>query len=1010
MTYDDDLKRLRRDLDTLLEQADMMRRRLDTLEREARHEAFGASPAIPVKPMEPPPLPLTDPVTKPRASSTVPAEPVHTKPTPEPERIMPPDRIRAFAAKIPSAERTQSAIQRRIAEEGWEAFLISYLFPRIGIVLLSVAVVFLLVYTAKYSTPVMRVGAGYLVCAGLLGLGRWLEGKYRAYARVLYSGGFALSYFVTFAAHYIPQARIVDSTLVALTLLAVVVAIWAFIAQVRRSRLMATLVTILGHLTIFLAIWASGDVARYAVAGVLFLSAGSAFFLLRNRWYYVAVLGLAGSYLNHTYWLFTVKGGNTLTDFWISISILGGYFLIFALAELFAPTDLRREKIPLWFRNAFVTINSACFLLLGTLTVANFDFSRDHQDWFRLIYAAVLFGIALAYLRVRDRDPLYNVYMTKAVAMLTLGIATIYEYEGTKLTAFLAVETLALLYSARRSGLVVTRILAFLVAGLTLFQGCAAAVDEGVIAYANPEYAGHLVPALLTVLAFFGASLLYQRTDWSARSPSWPSLNADTQLLLWQLDLLREPPDSHRPLPKPAQGLLFPYAYALAGIAIALVQTMYLAKDGHRFAVLAVLAFLCTVGAATLRAKPFGLAALIGVSAAVAVGTIEIGIQAHTPYLISALGVIALGTVAVRADQRLLGEQAGLEFHQLRAAPYFLYGVTAWTLGLLLTVEIDGYLKSALALAVAACAAAGLMLLLHPRALASVAVALQIWAMLSWLAAGHGGAETLWHATAWGLAMLALTGDRYFAVHRGRLGTGAFGNVLVAAAWAIMARYAWQYAADDWRMFFECLLAFAFLGYALGVRSITAAGVAILGAAVASLTMVLQAYGSTLGETALIAGFVACAAFWVVCERLVQLAQSKPIQDAAQALTGLCTAAAAVLLVLMLHRIPQLATYFLTISWTILAFGLFGVSLVFKQSHYRHAGLAIFLLAIVRAAVFDTQNLEGFYRIAAIGFLGVMLLIVGFGYWKAMSLAETRQKSEERARVVPAEVPSKKGD
>jgi hypothetical protein len=970
-----------------------MRRRLDTLEREARLDAIAKPASEAPRPVQPPPLP---PMT------AVPKQAPPLRPVSEPVRATRPDPVKSIAAKIPVAEKTKSAIQRRIEEQGWEAFIFSYLLPRIGVALIAVAVVFLLVLAATYSTPSMRVGVGYLICAAMLGLGRWLEGKYAGYARVLYSGGFALSYFVTFAAHYIPPARVITNEPLALILLAVVVAIWAGVAQLRRSRLMATLVTVLGHLTIFLAILKSGDIARYSVAGVLILSLGSAFFLLRNRWYYVAVLGLVGSYLNHTFWLFSVQGGNTVTDFWVSLSILAGYFLIFALAELFAPEDLRREKIPLWLRNGFVTVNSACFLILGTLIVGNFDFSKEHQDTFRLAFAAVLFLIALAYLRLRTRDPLFNVYMTKAVAMATMGIATIYE--GNTLTAFLAVESLALLYSARRSGLVVTRILAFFVGGLTVVQACVVTVDAGFMSYNDPEYPQNLVPAILAVLALFGASQLYQRTDWASRSPQWPSLNPDTHLLLWQLDLLREPPTSRRTHGKPLEGLLFPYAYALAGIGMALMYTFFLIQHGHRFALLSAIALALTVLAAILRTKPYGLAALIAVSTALAVGTMEIGVGESTPHWLAALGVVALGTVAVRSDLRLFSDQQGLAYHQLPAAPYFLYGVTAWTLGLVISVTVDGYLPSALSLGVAAAAAAGLILLLHSRALASAAVGLLIWAALAWHLAADERDAGLWHATAWGLAILALAGDRFFTMQKDLLKTPAFGHVLVVLSWALAARYAWLYAADDWRMFFQCAVAYAFLAYALGTRSISGGAVAVGGAAFASLGIVIAAYDSTLAEYPLIAGFVACAAFWVACERLLHLAKTPELKDAGHALTGICAAAAALLLVLMLHRIPQLATYFLTISWTVLAFAFFGASLLFKQKHYRHAGLAIFALAIFRAMFYDTQNLGGFYRVAAFGILGAVLLLVGFGYWKAISLTEPRRGSEVTASEVTQDI------
>src|SRR5690606_4581023 len=93
----------------------------------------------------------------------------------------------------------------------FEMALGTYWLPRAGIVFLSIGIVFLLALAAQRWGAPLRVAIGYAVAAGLLA-GAWrLDRKYPAYARVLYAGGFALMYFVTFATYYVPYARIFET-------------------------------------------------------------------------------------------------------------------------------------------------------------------------------------------------------------------------------------------------------------------------------------------------------------------------------------------------------------------------------------------------------------------------------------------------------------------------------------------------------------------------------------------------------------------------------------------------------------------------------------------------------------------------------------------------------------------------------------------------------------------------------------------------------------------------------
>ena len=55
---------------------------------------------------------------------------------------------------------------------------------------------------------------------------------------------------------------------------------------------------------------------------------------------------------------------------------------------------------------------------------------------------AGLVAIALGYYTRRHADPLYNVYMTKGVAILSLGLAA--QFSGATLTTWLAVHNEAM--------------------------------------------------------------------------------------------------------------------------------------------------------------------------------------------------------------------------------------------------------------------------------------------------------------------------------------------------------------------------------------------------------------------------------------------------------------------------------------------------------------------------------------------------------------------------------------
>ena len=610
---DEEIRALRKELARLSDGVRRVEARLDRLEAgRAPAEADAKERAAP-----PAEAPSSGPVPPAARGETRAGQPPAPEPPPIPKAAPARPRL-ARPARPPRTQDLRDAARRALKRLGpkeemsWEMALGTYWLPRIGIVVLAVGVVWLASLAVQYFgnawwMPYLRVGLGYAICVALLYAGRWLERRETAYARILYAGGIAVSYFITFAMHYIPYTRLFDGPAATLLLLAAVVLGWGVVAQWRRSMLVALATAVLGHLTVAVSTLTLPEPSRFAVGGLLLLSLGSAFFLARNRWYLVGAAGMVGAYANHFFWLARSAPSESAFDFIAGMAVLASYFLVFALAELFAPDELRRRALSTRLRTAYASFNTAAYLLLSLAVMQSFDFARGQTHWLYFGLAAVLLVLGRAYWKRRGADPLLNAYFTKAPAVAAIGLAV--YFEGATLTLSLAVEAVVLLMAARRSGLVAPRAMALGVAVCAFAYGAADSLDTARIPYADPAYLSVLVPSAVAVAALLVLSALYQRTGWTSRTPGGAPVPQAFRALLWQLDLIREPPYPN--LKKPLGGLALPWLYAVLGVVLAVLYALDLAAPAHRGPVLLLVAVAITAAGVLFRLRPLATVPLL---------------------------------------------------------------------------------------------------------------------------------------------------------------------------------------------------------------------------------------------------------------------------------------------------------------------------------------------------------------------------------------------------------------
>lgn len=340
-----------------------------------------------------------------------------------------------------------------VAKESFEVRLGTFWLPRVGMALLLIGMVFLVTWTYRYLGAGGKVALSYGACAALAGLGWWLEKRMEQLARVLQAGALALTYFVTYATHYVEAFQVIQSPAVALGLLSVVVAGIVVVADRRASATLAGLALFFGYLTTVIS-----GVASFTLAANAVLALAALFFLARNRWVTISYGAVFATYLTYTIWVWKLNQFGDLErlvfgsayldepDFRLRAGFLSLYWLLFTVGGLL----VRREALGTGERNGLLTLNNAFFFALFSLLVHH---AHPGEQWaFQFCFGgALLVASAIAYQRYQPERAVMDALFVQGVAVATLGLIS--KLQGVHLVASLAVESLFLLWLAQAMSL-----------------------------------------------------------------------------------------------------------------------------------------------------------------------------------------------------------------------------------------------------------------------------------------------------------------------------------------------------------------------------------------------------------------------------------------------------------------------------------------------------------------------------------------------------------------------------
>ena len=831
-----------------------------------------------------------------------------------------------FLAATPATPTSEPFQPAPAAErESFEMKLGTYWFVRIGIVMVLTAMVFLGNYAYQHywgllgpvgKVLLMYLGSGALIAAGTI-LPRKQE-RLKNYGQVLFAGGLAAIYFTTYAAHHFPNLRIIESAIVDALLLLAWTSFIVWLADRKKSETLALFGIGLAYYTALIT-----NVGSFTLISNLLLASAAVFFLVRNRWVALTFLSLIASYGSYVYWRY-YAGIPGLDEAHGRLS-LGGYWIIFTAAVFLSRhADFAEQR-----RAAFLTFNNAAAFGLLTYSFIHHNTGRFWQ----LASAVGVVFLALAYLAnkvIADDKLPSRAYLTQGIFLITLGIIT--KLSGPTLALVLAVESALLIVFSTQWKSPLLRIFAIIVGALSC-------------GWLLPNLSG-TDPGAWAKAAGVAALLLFNAI-WVAKH-----------------DPESENPNTIRNVPAyfTALGLL-----SWCAATFALAQPTELAGPILAFTALGLTAlhYLFRAREVTLLSQ-----ALLGLA------------QFHLLFAI--------------ADKRV--DSAWI--------PFIVVGIS---LAMALwwrhqkVLQIESAVRRALEI-VSAFAAAGMVQLYLPQATTPATILTVSWLMtFAWTALGivskswpiaaagqmflvtaslkcaggmllNGGLDRSHHSLELIGATTALAALAYFLSKR-RPESAPLRIVPHVYQWlAALLIWAWARVHID-QPFIALSIVFAIsLGIAMrGIRYVWPPAVML--AVIGIVSWIATDRQDAVAFQNLFAILILAAAQFTARKK------SDLLPEAAHN-SWIAVNSGALWLFVSWWVIDHSAGahFYLTASWAILAFVMFGIGFALHERAYRWAALAILGCSLVRVAMLDVWRLETIYRIFSFLALGVVLLALGYVY------------------------------
>jgi len=355
----------------------------------------------------------------------------------------------------------------KVDAQSIEMKLGTYWFVRIGVMLVLTGLGILAYYNKNFFfelNPQAKVSLFYLLSAAMGGVGFWLQRtkeQLKNYGQVLLAGGFAGVYFTTYAAHVIEPVKIINDATFALLLLFAWGGFMVWVADRLKSETIALFAIGASYYATYVPlIHAAVDVSQQSVIlfSNLVLAVAAVVFMLRNRWLKMPVLSLSASYAGFLLWRLRADEPSLTIAVSFAVSLWVVYTAAVFLSRSGAFSDRQRA--------VFLTANNAAMFALLTVDVLK---DPEAKFWILpMVVGVALLGCALAAARwLEDQSLSRKSYLTQGLVLVTLGLMTM-GLAGSLEGPILAAESVVLLFMAIRRNNFIIQIGALAVAAIAV--------------------------------------------------------------------------------------------------------------------------------------------------------------------------------------------------------------------------------------------------------------------------------------------------------------------------------------------------------------------------------------------------------------------------------------------------------------------------------------------------------------------------------------------------------------
>lgn len=324
---------------------------------------------------------------------------------------------------------------------------------KLGVIILVFGIAFFLAFQLQNLGPAGKVLVGYVVSLAMLGGGIWLERKerYRLLARAGIGGGWALTFFTTYAMYHVQAAKVLQSQSADLVLMLIVATLMVLHTLYYDSQVVTGLAFLLAFSTVTIS-----NVTMYSLIAGAILAVGLVVVVLRRHWYELEIFGILAAYLNHWIWLSKIiepmgKHKHAFPEFYSSAGLIIFYWLVFRVSYVFRRiADEERERV-----------STVSALLNTVLALALLKYQSIHPEW--AFYALLVMGaVELAFAHVpqlRARRFAYAILATLGTVAIVAAIP--FKYSGSNVEVLWLALAEVLLFAGVFAGEIIFRRLGY---------------------------------------------------------------------------------------------------------------------------------------------------------------------------------------------------------------------------------------------------------------------------------------------------------------------------------------------------------------------------------------------------------------------------------------------------------------------------------------------------------------------------------------------------------------------